>query len=270
MPRTLKIAAAFVLLLVAAGTAMFTVPQISEKALEWTCSLKAPSESCVKRMRAMGHVWSLKNNLEKAKVWYTRAAEHGDVPAMFHLAWIYEQDGNREREAAYEERREKVARGVSSDDLGQPPAPRSFVRAAEWYRKAADGKFAPAMNNLGELYMAGSGVPLDLNAGFRWMLAGARAGNPIASWNVVGAYWNRSGVEFDKAEADKWSVWTPKGMTDDLADLTLQRTNMTGEGIPLKNRQHLRAAAEKGVPVTYTLSPLQPNPALPTFEQARR
>lgn len=267
----LRISAGLVFLVVAAVIAVFTVPQISEKNIEWTCSLTAPSENCVVRMRAMGHTWSTRGNLGRARVWYTRAVEHGDVTAMFHLGWTYERAGNRERDAAYDQASKKVAAGASPDQV----APRfdtnpNFVHAADWYRKAAAKGFAPAMNNLGELYQAGLGVPRDPREGYRQILAAARAGNPIASWNVVGAHWTRAGVEFDKAEVDKWSTWTPKGMTYDLADLTLQRTHMNGEGIPARERSALRAAAEKGEPVTIKTRSLQPDRSVPTFKQVAR
>jgi hypothetical protein len=270
MRLVLKISAGLVFLVVAGVVALFTVPQISEKNIEWTCSLSTPSENCVTRMRAMGHTWSMWGKLSKARVSYTRAAEHGDVTAMFHLAWAYERDGYRERDAAYEARRQKRAAGVRYEDLGPEPNIASFARAVEWYRKAAAKGFAPAMNNLGELYQGGNGVPRDPREGFRLILAAAQAGNPIASWNVVGAHWTNAGVEFDQAEVTKWSTWKPKGMTPDLADLTLQRTNMNGEGLPARYREALRVAAEKGEPVTLTSKPLRPDPSVPTFKQVAR
>lgn len=62
-------------------------------------------------------------------------AQQGDAEAQYYVARIY-------------------ANGMSG-------VPVDYTQAAEWYRRAAKQKFAPAMQELGYLYETGSGVPQD-------------------------------------------------------------------------------------------------------------
>lgn len=89
--RKFLIALACVVVLLVGGGALVMSPWFMEKSIEWTCG--KPSPRCFVRLRPMGHVWSLKDNLPRAQIWYERAALGGDVPAMFQLGWFYEQDG---------------------------------------------------------------------------------------------------------------------------------------------------------------------------------
>lgn len=264
--------AALVLLSAAAVTALLTVPQVIEKSIEWTCSFTQPSDTCLVRMRAMGHVWSRKGDLARAEIWYRRAADHGDAVSMFHLAWIYEEAGQADVETAFrtisdEARTDALMDGPEAARKLLPQA--NFVRAAQWYRKSADKGFAPAMNNLGELYVAGMGVRQDVSAAFDWHIAGARAGNPVAAMNTALDFRAGRGVAANAGEAEKWSNWTGKASAPDLGDLTLGRTKLFGNGIPERERALFRAAADKGVPVKVAMKPLKADPGLPTFRQVR-
>jgi hypothetical protein len=51
-----------------------------------------------------------------------------------------------------------------------------FHAAADWYRKAAEKGLAPAMTNLGLLYVNGLGVPEDYVLGYMWVNLAAAAG----------------------------------------------------------------------------------------------
>jgi TPR repeat protein len=224
-------------------------------------------------MRAVGHVWSRKGNLAKAELWYARAAEHGDAASMFHLAWIYEQAGQADYLAAIR----TISDQARTDALMEgPDAARkllpqdNFIRAADWYRKSDDNGFAPAMNKLGELYLACMGVRQDASAAHHWHLASARAGNPVAAINTALDFRIARGVGADLAQAEKWSSWTGKPNAAGLGDLTLERTNVFGNGVPARERALIRAAADQGVPVTTALKPIKPNPNLPTFSQVRK
>jgi hypothetical protein len=272
MRRILVAFAVLAVLSVAAVTAMLTVPQVVEKSIEWTCSLTQPTGTCQVRMRAMGHVWSRKGDLARAELWYARAAEGGDAASMFHLAWVYEQAGQADYQAAVrtisdEARVDALMQGPGAARQLLPQG--NFVRAADWYRKSAEKGFAPAMNNLGELYLAGLGVPQDAAAAFSWHLAGARAGNPVAAMNTALDFRIGRGVGTNLAEAGKWSGWIGKPGASDLGDLTLERTTMFGAGVPARERALIRAAADQSIPVTTTLKPLKADPNLATFRQVR-
>lgn len=268
MHRILVPIAAFAVLSVAAVTAVLTVPQLSEISIAWTCSANHPTEACLTRMRAMGHVWSRKSDLARAESWYARAAEHGDAASMFHLAWLYEEAGRAESQAVIRSTSNAASGGGLTEGPDALPQG-NFYRAADWYRKAAEQGFAPAMNNLGELYLAGMGVPRDAAAAFQWHLAGARAGNPVAAINTALDFRLGRGVAANAAEAERWSAWTARRGTTDLGDLTLERTKLFGVGIPAKERALIRAAADQNVTVATALKPLQADPRAPTFRQVR-
>lgn len=270
--RILIALAAVAVMSSAIATVLFTVPEAIEKSIEWTCSLTQPTDRCVVRMRAMGHVWSRKGDLARAETWYRRAADHGDAASMFHLAWIYEKAGQADLNSAFRRMTDEARIDAPMED---PEAAKrllsqaNLTRAAEWYRKSADKGFAPAMNNLGELYGAGMGVQQDAAAAFRWHMAGARAGNPVAAMNTALDFRVGRGVTEDSGAAEKWSSWTGRPGTADLADPTLERTLLFGSSIPPNERARFRAAAEQGVPVKVTMKPLTPSPALPTFRQVQ-
>jgi hypothetical protein len=271
MRRILVVCVVVAVMSVAAVTVLLNVPQIMEKSIEWTCSLTHPTDSCLVRMRAMGHVWSRKGDLARAEFWYARAAEGGDAAAMFHLAWVYEKAGEADRRAAMSAAADAARAGVPMQGpaAGDQMPQGNFFRAADWYRKAAEKGFAPAMNNLGELYLAGAGVPQDPAAAFYWHLAGARAGNPVAAINTAVDFGMGRGVGADLAEAEKWRRLTKKPAATDLDDLTLERTKMFGAGVPSRERALLRAAADQKVQVTTEITPLKADLNMPTFHHAR-
>jgi TPR repeat protein len=58
---------------------------------------------------------------------------------------------------------------------------RSYVSAAELFRKAADMGYAPAQYNLGYCYKYGDGVPRDLAASAEWYRKAAEQGIGVGS-----------------------------------------------------------------------------------------
>ena len=44
----------------------------------------------------------------------------------------------------------------------------NYVKAVEWYRKAADQGYSPAKNNLGDCYAVGKGVEQDYVKAAEW------------------------------------------------------------------------------------------------------
>jgi hypothetical protein len=284
--------------LMAAGiVALVTIPQISETALEWSCPQEDPnpSQDCIVRMRAMGSVWLAKDNLERAEVWYGRAAgkndvvairwmghissfKHdfsraedwyqqaanaGDIESWFHLGWLYEQTGLAEII--------DDAKRLAESDLSAGPVPNfNMTRAEDAYLKAAGQNFAPAMNNLGELYGTGAlGSGLQ-ETRFGWVLRSAEAGNPAAAMNVAIAYLSGRGVTRDPDAAKRWSVWTSE-KTDrrDLREPTFGRTTVFGNEVPAGVRVLIRQAAKDGKPFAVEPKPLPSNPQLPTFRSVR-
>lgn len=266
MRRFLTIAAVVIVLLVGAGGAMLMVPQIGETVLRLTCSMTDPSESCQRRMLAMGHTWSLKGDLDRATLWYARAAQKHLPAALFHLAWAVEEGG-------YGDIKDGVKQlagddnGLASDDNPPLPGRDKFEAAAKLYRMAADEGFAPAANNLGDLYLSGMFGQGREDEAFRLHLAAAKAGNPVASLNVSLDYRIGRGTAIDRAEADRYATITPQDDSADLGTLTLARTRLGGTAIDPQMAATIRAAAARHEPLTFNFAPMQPDARLPTFHE---
>jgi hypothetical protein len=286
-----KFAVILAALVLVAGAAWIEILPITGFVIDLTCSASAPSAACQSRMRSLGHLWSQRGNLEKARVWYARAAEAGDVAAMFHLGWVYQQTAEAELRGDTEGR--AAIAGLASPDVlsafvkhveaqAQPgrrldiltqlgfsgPAggfAEHALLAAAWYRLAAEFGFAPAMNNLGELYRHGL-IGDDKAAARDWFVAAASAGNPSGYWNAWVAF--SSGPERDPAQLAKWSRWVGQpGSAPDLLEPTFGRTTVFGRPLPPEERAAYRQAAAAGTPMTINLQPMQPNPQVPTFRQ---
>ncbi len=270
MRKVLTAIACAVVVIGGGGAALLMSPTLAEKSIEWTCGTVTPR--CAVRMRAMGNLWSGKGDLKRASLWYQQAAIAGDRAAMFHLAWIYEQAGRDEIQATLRRIAEHRRAGSSA---GPEPAMTfgDFLTAERWYRKAAEQGFAPAMNNLGQLYLHGLTGRRDAREAFRWHLAAAKLGNYPGSLNVAMAYRSGDGVAANPVEADRWSTWTAPNAVDDnsgIGELTLSRSRVFGNTMPPRERAGVRIAAERREPLTLTLSPLRPDPSLPTFSEVQR
>ena len=59
-----------------------------------------------------------------------------------------------------------------------------YAEARKWYEKAAAAGNANAMNNLGDLYFNGNGVPEDYAEARKWYEKAAAAGNEVAKANL--------------------------------------------------------------------------------------
>jgi TPR repeat protein len=60
---------------------------------------------------------------------------------------------------------------------GDWTGPHDPVRAAEWYRRAAERGHIDAQYNLGCMYLRGEGVPSDPTEGLRWLRCAADQGD---------------------------------------------------------------------------------------------
>ena len=97
---------------------------------------------------AMAH-WQL-GEKEKARQWYSKAAEQGGAVAQERLGFQYAN-----------------GLGVTQD----------HAAAASWYRKAADQGYANAQASLGLMYVFGLGVPQDHVTAHMWFNLAAAKGN---------------------------------------------------------------------------------------------
>ena len=82
--------------------------------------------------------------------------------------------------------------------------PQDFVRAASWYRLAADSGLARAQANLATMYLRGQGVAEDPREAAYWFTAAANNGHVLAQFNLALLYLRGEGVERNEAKAAGW------------------------------------------------------------------
>jgi TPR repeat protein len=86
-------------------------------------------------------------------------------------------------------------------ELGQGVPYADPKAASEWYQKAADQNFAPAINNLARLYADGRGVKQDVPKAIELWSKAAEAGNVTARFNLGLQYAAGIGVKKDMKKA---------------------------------------------------------------------
>lgn len=270
--------------------AIVLAPPTGELMINLTCRMKPPTPNCVERMRAMGHVWAHIGWLDRSIAWYARAAAEGDdTESYFHLGWAYEQRGYRQvvpKTLAQRKTQEHVTAKMQADlnarfDAGllntidvrqMPEAPEPNVRedfelAAAAYRKAADRGFAPAMNNLGQMYIGGVFGSARRQDGAAFIISAAEAGNPFGAINATLIYTAGMGVQRDDGEATRWGQWNGEGVNArDLVYPTLEHSRMalSGQAEP-RLFAVIREVSKRHIPLGVSFKPLRPDPRLPTF-----
>lgn len=264
-------------------------PWLSETKLAWDCpeTEAAPSDDCLKRMRAAGHMWSRLSNLSKAEHWYLRGSKAGDPIAMFHLAWVEEGFAREVIGAGMIEMAEQMALApIASITTGDfdPADPSSLFgefaflpeyhahidQAESWYKKSAERGFAPSMNNLAQIYAMNPVRKPAYNTALKLYRKAAEAGNPIAHWNIGMTYSAGKGVQADHREAEKWWTWTPSDYDEAQFDWpTLERTHLFGTKMPRQHVADLRYNAEHGLPVTTQPRQLKPSRSVSNFAGVR-
>ena len=150
-----------------------------------------------------------------------RATNEGNAEAMFNLGLLYAN-----------------GQGVTQD----------YVRAREWYEKAAEKGFPSAMGNLGVLYHNGQGVAQDYGKAREWYEKAAEKGFPRAMGNLGVLYHNDQGVPQDYAKAREWyEKAAAKGDANAMTNLGWLYAN--GQGVAqdhAKAREWYEKAADKG------------------------
>ncbi|WP_208985946.1 peptidoglycan-binding protein [Labrenzia sp. OB1] len=116
-------------------------------------------------------------DLEKAAVWYQKAANKGLAPAQYRLASLYEK-----------------GRGVEKD----------IAKAKAWYMKAAEAGNAKAMHNLAVLFAEGAGGEPDYAAAGKWFESAANFGVKDSLFNLGILYAGGIGVDKNLVASYKW------------------------------------------------------------------
>ena len=80
----------------------------------------------------------------------------------------------------------------------------NYVKAVEWFRKAAEQGNDVAQYNLAMCYERGEGVVKDLAEAVKWYRKAAEQGNDVAQVILGTCYESGKGVVKDLTEAEKW------------------------------------------------------------------
>jgi TPR repeat protein len=134
----------------------------------------------------------VKQDREKAAVWFAKAAAQGVAEAQFNLGIMYAAGvGVAKDEAKAIEWLDKAAtQGLVDAQFnlanmyasGRGTA-KNFTKALEWYEKAATKGMTRAQFNLGLMYAMGQGVPKDTEKAYAWFAVAAAEGDPAAKQN---------------------------------------------------------------------------------------
>jgi TPR repeat protein len=136
------------------------------------------------------------------------AAECNHPDAVYWLSHLYREGA--EHDALLLKAGELGSREAQRDlgalyATGDWTGPHDAVRAAEWYRRAAERGHADAQHNLGFMYLLGEGVPSDSAEGLRWLRLAADQGEE-SSFRLLADLYRHGyyGVPVDLVEATRW------------------------------------------------------------------
>jgi TPR repeat protein len=155
-------------------------------------------------------------------------------------------------------RRPAIAEAGQTNEPGSPnewyAAAKKFLAAKDynhaliWMRKAAEAGQLFALNDLGDLYYSGEGVPQDYQQAFVWYSKGALAGNIFAMANLAYLYEHGWGVNKDAGQACAW--YQKAGAAGDQDSIrNLKVLDPTSEPVvqdPVRTREWYQKAAEAG------------------------
>ncbi len=143
-----------------------------ERNAEQILAKEAPRQPFIEGVKAFD-----RGEYEAARKIWLPHAHRGDPAAQRNLAHLY-----------------RMGLGV----------PQDFVRAASWYRLAADSGLARAQANLATMYLRGQGVTEDPREAAYWFTAAANSGHVLAQFNLALLYLRGEGVERNEAKAAGW------------------------------------------------------------------
>jgi len=156
----------------------------------------------------------------KALLWWRRAADEGNAPAMYSIGLLYANGQGVPKDDA--KATEWFAKGAAAGDARCEGAlakrywtgrgiGRDEAKAVQWFHKAADAGDPSAMAALARLYREGRCVLLDDAKAIQWATKAANAGDGSGMFFVGYAYiWGRDNLPKD---LEKGHTWLTKSVT---------------------------------------------------------
>jgi len=143
-------------------------------------------------------------------LWTT--AKAGNTKAQYNLELIYDSRGETKyymKAAHWFRLAANKGDAFAQNNLGVDYATsrgvlQDYVKAAHWFRLAANQGFPFAQNNLGVCYVKGLGVPQDYVKAAHWFRLAANKGVGQARYNLGVCYYNGQGVPQDYVKAAHW------------------------------------------------------------------
>ena len=130
----------------------------------------------------LGNIYEDGDEYAEAFHWYKSAADQGSLPGLYNLSKVY-------------------AQGLVNDEP-------DLEKAFEYMKKAAEGGFAWAQEDLARLYMNGEGITKNLEKAVEWFEKAAEQ-NMANSQYVLGLFYER-GIETIKGDFEKAKYWYTK------------------------------------------------------------
>ena len=132
------------------------VPRNDSLAAQWYARSAAAGDKAGQEWLALMYIdgRGVARNYKEAEKWLSLAAEQGSAWALRNIGWLYTNGG---------------------DGL-----PRDYVKAVDFFRKAAEGGNADAPYDLGRAYELGLGVPADRQQAIEWYSKAAGKGQALA------------------------------------------------------------------------------------------
>ena len=161
----------------------------------------------------------------------TSQALSGDIEAQFKLGTLYDWGEGVERSRNEAEKWYLMAGNngyaEAQNSLGSGyQAEEDYVRAKEWYEKAAAQDHPLATNNLGYLYDLGLGVQQNRNSAFEYYLKAAELGWAESMWNIANMYGAGQLGDVDLLRACIWTFRAQKFKTEAQAELQSNLNNI--------------------------------------------
>ena len=184
-------------------------------------------------------------------------AENGNIYAMYELGRFYDVDEiNRNYEEAVKWYRKAAEQGYApaQNNLGDMyqygrGVMTNYYDAVQWYGKAAAQGLASAQNNLGNMYCYDRGVTKNYEVAVRWYEKAATQGYIVAQYKLGNMYYYGRGVTKNYYDAAQWyKKAAERGLAEAQNNLGWMYRNGYGVGRDYEEAvKWYRKAAEQGL-----------------------
>lgn len=183
-------------------------------------------------MNQLGYMYShgqgVKKDYSEALDWYKKSAEKGNIHAIANIAFAYQNGEGVAKDYTkalnfYQQAAEKGST-LAMNNIGAlyssgNGVTKDYTEAMKWFQKAAnfelpfnllyykksiDVGIGTAMENIGDLYYYGYGVPKDYYEVMKWYRKSSEKNNATAMFSIGMLYENGRAVSQDYGEAVKW------------------------------------------------------------------